>query len=98
MFEKIVLQEKRRFFLFILRFNELVDTNYQNSAILFLISILLDTLKFTLGKTTVIKAFTLLISSLQIQRINEDIVLQIFELITMKLIDESNQLSPPASA
>lgn len=44
------------------------------------------------------KALTLLVSSMQIQRINEDVVLQIFELISLKLIEESSQMSPPASA
>lgn len=57
----------------------------------------LELLKLALGKTTITKALTLLISSIQNQKINEDVMLQIFELISMKLIEES-QLSPPASA
>lgn len=60
--------------------------------------IILDILKIIFGKTTLTKAVTLLVSSLQIQKINEDVVLQIFELISMKLIEEKSQVSPPASA
>lgn len=71
---------------------------FYNFNISFVKFTVLDIVKITVGKTALIKAFTLLISSLQVQRINEDVVLQIFELISMKLIEESNQLSPPASA
>lgn len=60
--------------------------------------IFLDVLKMALGKDTLSKALNLLVSSLQVQKINEDVILQIFELITMKLIEESSQFSPPASA
>lgn len=58
----------------------------------------LDAIKLTFGKSTLVKLLTLFVSSIQSQTINQDVVLQIFELIAMKLIEESTQLSPPASA
>lgn len=58
----------------------------------------LELLKLALGKTTLTKALTLLVSSMQNQKVNEDVILQIFELISLKLIEESSQISPPASA
>lgn len=57
-----------------------------------------ELLKLALGKTTVTKALMLLVSSMQNQKVNEDVILQIFELISLKLIEESSQISPPASA
>lgn len=44
------------------------------------------------------KALTLFVSSLQIQKINQDALIQAFELFSLKLIDASNRMSPPASA
>lgn len=60
--------------------------------------IVLDAIKLTFGKSTLIKSLTLFVSSIQSQKINQDVVLQIFELLAMKLVEESTQLSPPASA
>ncbi|KAJ8984941.1 hypothetical protein NQ317_012192 [Molorchus minor] len=57
-----------------------------------------DVVNVTFGKPALTKALTLLITSLQIWNINQDIALQIFELISMKLIEERTQISPPASA
>ncbi|XP_076265572.1 uncharacterized protein LOC143199568 isoform X2 [Rhynchophorus ferrugineus] len=57
-----------------------------------------DSLKYIIRKDTIKNAIKLLMSSLQIKKINEDILLQVFELVAMKLIDESTQTSPPASA
>ncbi|XP_050498928.1 uncharacterized protein LOC114334891 isoform X2 [Diabrotica virgifera virgifera] len=57
-----------------------------------------DSLKLTFGKTALQKAVHLLVSSLQVQKINEDVILQIFELISLKLIEESSRPYPPASA
>ncbi|KAG5891387.1 hypothetical protein JTB14_020115 [Gonioctena quinquepunctata] len=57
-----------------------------------------DAVKLVVGKGILNKALTLFVSSLQNQKINEDVVLQIFELFALKLIEESNQISPPASA
>ncbi|XP_072379502.1 uncharacterized protein [Diabrotica undecimpunctata] len=57
-----------------------------------------DSLKLTFGKTVLQKAVHLLVSSLQVQKINEDVILQIFELISLKLIEESSRPYPPASA
>lgn len=57
-----------------------------------------ELLKLALGKATLTKALTLLVSSMQNQKVNEDVILQIFELISLKLIEESSQISPPTSA
>ncbi|CAH1155933.1 unnamed protein product [Phaedon cochleariae] len=70
----------------------------KNSFVEAIFSGLPDAVKLTFGKSTLTKAFQLLVSSLQSQKINQDVVLQIFELFCMKLIEESSQLSPPASA
>ncbi|XP_018560919.1 uncharacterized protein LOC108903275 isoform X2 [Anoplophora glabripennis] len=63
-----------------------------------LLSSIPDAVKLTFGKSTLVKSLTLFVSSIQSQTINQDVVLQIFELIVMKLIEESTQISPPASA
>ncbi|KAJ8914548.1 hypothetical protein NQ315_010012 [Exocentrus adspersus] len=63
-----------------------------------LLSCLPDAVKLTFGKSTLGKSLTLFVHSIQSQKINQDVALQIFELIAMKLIEESTQLSPPASA
>lgn len=55
-------------------------------------------LKLLIGQTTIKEAFTLLISSLQIEHCNQDVVLQIMEFVALKLIEDSNKLSPPYSA
>ncbi|XP_066248103.1 uncharacterized protein [Euwallacea similis] len=57
-----------------------------------------DSLKCLLGKDTFRQALKLLISSLQSPKVNQDVLLQGFELIVMLLIEESIRGSPPASA
>ncbi|CAH1114966.1 unnamed protein product [Psylliodes chrysocephalus] len=57
-----------------------------------------DSVKLVLGKNVLVKVLALLVSSLQIGKINLDVVLQIFELAALKLIEESSRSSPPASA
>ncbi|XP_074031796.1 uncharacterized protein isoform X2 [Leptinotarsa decemlineata] len=57
-----------------------------------------DAIKLVFGQATLYKAVTLLVSSLQNEKLNEDVILQIFELIVMKLMEESSRSSPPASA
>uniref|UniRef100_A0AAR5QF37 PXA domain-containing protein n=1 Tax=Dendroctonus ponderosae TaxID=77166 RepID=A0AAR5QF37_DENPD len=57
-----------------------------------------DKLRFFVGQDNFKSAIRLLISSLQKPRINQDVVLQGFELIAMRLIEESLRISPPASA
>ncbi|KAJ8959852.1 hypothetical protein NQ318_011585 [Aromia moschata] len=63
-----------------------------------LLSSLPDVVCLTLGKPDLSKALSLFTSAMQFQKINQDTILQIFELISMKLIEESTKISPPASA
>ncbi|XP_060529839.1 uncharacterized protein LOC132704092 isoform X4 [Cylas formicarius] len=57
-----------------------------------------DSVKTILGSEVLQNALSLFVSSIQEQDINQDIVLQIIELISMKLIEENTQVSPPVSA
>ncbi|CAH1122474.1 unnamed protein product [Ceutorhynchus assimilis] len=57
-----------------------------------------EALKYLFGKTNFREALRMLISLLQKQKINEDLLLQGLELVAMKLIEESILISPPASA
>ncbi|XP_057652629.1 uncharacterized protein LOC130891737 isoform X1 [Diorhabda carinulata] len=57
-----------------------------------------DSVKVVFGKDVLQKVISLLVSSIQIQKINQDVILQIFELVSLKLIEESSRPSPPASA
>ncbi|XP_066155757.1 uncharacterized protein [Euwallacea fornicatus] len=57
-----------------------------------------DSLKCLLGKDTFRQALKLLISSLQTPKLNQDVLLQGFELIVMLLIEESIRGSPSTSA
>lgn len=55
-------------------------------------------LKALLSESTVSASFRLLISSLQYQRINQDVFLQIFELLAQQVVVASGQLTPTFSA
>ncbi|XP_030766630.1 uncharacterized protein LOC115890525 isoform X2 [Sitophilus oryzae] len=57
-----------------------------------------DLIKYVFRKHVLHNTIKLFISSLQKKKINQDVVLQVFELVAMKLIEESTQVSPPASA
>ncbi|KAL1495045.1 hypothetical protein ABEB36_010528 [Hypothenemus hampei] len=58
----------------------------------------LDFFKYFVGRDNFRTVLKLFISSLQKTRINQDVLLQSFEFIAMKLIQESTLTSPPASA
>lgn len=51
-----------------------------------------DSVKLLIGNEALRKALTLFINSYQVQKINQDVLLQIFDLLTMRLIDESTCL------
>ncbi|XP_044269489.1 uncharacterized protein LOC123014428 [Tribolium madens] len=53
-----------------------------------------DSVKCLLGENTVKDVVNLFVSSLQIEKINQDIMLQVFEILCMKLMEGSKQLSP----
>ncbi|CAG9862617.1 unnamed protein product [Phyllotreta striolata] len=59
---------------------------------------LFDSVKLFLDKKDLTKVFSLLVSSLQVKKINMDVVLQIIELVALKLIEGSSRPTPPASA
>jgi hypothetical protein len=53
-----------------------------------------DYFKYLIGETTLRDVANLFVSSLQVQKINQDMVMQIFEIVCMKMMDGSKQLSP----
>ncbi|XP_044269476.1 uncharacterized protein LOC123014420 [Tribolium madens] len=53
-----------------------------------------DSVKCLVGENTVKDVVNLFVSSLQIEKINQDIMLQVFEILCMKLMEGSKQLSP----
>ncbi|EFA09342.1 uncharacterized protein LOC103314394 [Tribolium castaneum] len=57
-----------------------------------------NSFKCLVGENTVKDVINLLVSSLQIEKINQDIMLQVFEILCMKLMEGSKQLSPMISA
>ncbi|XP_063907391.1 uncharacterized protein LOC135125674 [Zophobas morio] len=53
-----------------------------------------DYFKYLVGEKTLRDVANLFVASLQVQKINQDLVMQIFEIVCMKLMDGSKQLSP----
>ncbi|XP_049823486.1 uncharacterized protein LOC109595505 isoform X2 [Aethina tumida] len=78
--------------------NQTLDMNLE-SYISAILSSFPDYMVIIFSQQNLERAIRLFVMSLQTEKINEDIFLQIFELISMKLIEESQlPLGPPASA